>query len=414
MMTQTMTPTAGIAAVGRLRPRFDGVRRIAVLRGGGLGDLLFTMPAMQAFAAAYPEAEVTVLGSGLAHELLARRTDAPHRVRVLPAVPGVGAALDAVVDEGRIARFLADRREERIDLAVQLHGGGRFSNPFLRAMGARHTIGSRTPDAAELDRSLDYVYYQHEVLRGLEVAGLAGAAPVSLEPRLAITATERAAGRAALGEGGPTVVVHPGARDPRRRWPIDRFVAVAAGLVREGARVVFVGAGEDEDLGRHGALATREAVGSARSGRVLDASGRLSLPAFAGALAEADAVLANDSGPRHLAQAVGTRTVSIYWFGNVVNAAPLDRGRHRVHIGWTTRCPVCGRDCTQVGWNAARCEHDPSFVADVPVDPVREDIIRFLTAAASSSVAANDGVATAQGQDGSSSGATTSSRTSTP
>ena len=73
---------------------------------------------------------------------------------------------------------------EEFDLAVQLHGGGRFSNPFLLRLGARHTVGSRTEDAAPLERTIPYTYYQHEPLRGLEVVGLAGAPPVWLEARL--------------------------------------------------------------------------------------------------------------------------------------------------------------------------------------------------------------------------------------
>ena len=93
-------------------------------------------------------------------------------------------------------------------------------------------------------------------------------------------------------------------------------------------------------------------------------------------------MIGNDSGPRHLAQAVAARTAAVYWFGNVVNAGPLGRGRHRVQLGWTTHCPVCGRDATQVGWTAERCAHDVSFVADVPVAAVRDDALRLLEDAA--------------------------------
>ncbi len=82
-------------------------------------------------------------------------------------------------------------------------------------------------------------------------------------------------------------------------------------------------------------------------------------------LAAADVMVGDDSGPRHLAVAVGTPTVGVFWFGNVVNAGPIDRGRHRVHMSFVTRCPVCGVDVTQVGWTAERCEHDPSYVDEV-------------------------------------------------
>lgn len=65
-------------------------------------------------------------------------------------------------------------------------------------------------------------------------------------------------------------------------------------------------------------------------------------------------MVGNDSGPRHLAQAVGTPTVGVYWIGNVINAGAIGRTLHRVHFSWVSQCPVCGVDVTQVGWTAER------------------------------------------------------------
>ncbi|VXB81825.1 Glycosyltransferase family 9 protein [Microbacterium sp. 8M] len=376
-MPQTSLDTAPAAVAGPAiappEPLFEDVRRIAVLRGGGLGDVLFAVPAIQALRAAYPAAELTLLGTASA-ELLAARPGGVDRVRRLPAVPGITApAGPAPADP--VASSVGALRAEHLDLAVQLHGGGRHSNPFLLELGARHTVGTRTPDAAPLERNLDYVYYQHEVLRALEVAGLAGAVPVALEPRLALSADERARGREACPPG-PFVVLHPGATDPRRRWPLERFAAVARRLLDDGVRVVLVGGGADAQLCHRLARLLAD-----RAAGVTDLAGRLDLPGLAGVLAAADVMLGNDSGPRHLAQAVGTRTASVYWFGNLVNAGPLGRGRHRVQLSWTTRCPVCGRDCTQVGWTAERCAHDDSFVADVDPEAVLSDVESLLDAA---------------------------------
>jgi hypothetical protein len=93
-------------------------------------------------------------------------------------------------------------------------------------------------------------------------------------------------------------------------------------------------------------------------------------------LRQAAVVLANDSGPGHLARAVGTPTVSIYWIGNVISAAPHGRAMHRLHVSWTTHCPVCGVTCTRQ--DVPRCEHDVSFVADVLADGVIADVIELL------------------------------------
>jgi len=379
-------PTMGRGETTPARDRADhgilpGVERIAVLRAGGLGDLLFAVPAIRALAAAYPDAEITLLGSRAAAEVFAGRRGGPHRVHVLPPIRGVGAAADALVDEGDVDRFAEGERRERYDIAVQLHGGGRYSNPFLRRLDAGCTIGTRTPDAEDLDRSIDYVYYQHEMVRGLEVAGLVGAVPVEVEARMELLESERERGLELAGGGRPVVVVHPGATDPRRRWPVERFAQVIGALVHDGARAILVGdAGEQELCGRVAASA-RFGIPESEGERVVDLSGGLGLSELVGVLGTADLVIGNDSGPRHLAQALGTRTASVYWFGNLINAGPLGRERHRAQISWTTRCPVCGRDCTQVGWTSERCEHDVSFVADVLAEPVIEDARRLLAAA---------------------------------
>jgi len=353
------------------------VLRIAVLRGGGLGDLLFALPAVDALADAYPEAEIVLLGSPLHLELLRDRPGPVARVEVLPRSRGVHGA-DDEDDPRATAAFMRRMRSEGFDLACQLHGGGRHSNPFLLALGARHTVGTATPDAAPLERTLPYVYYQHEVVRRLETVALAGAPSVGPEPTIAVSPGERGRGRELTGAGPePLVVIHPGATDPRRRWPADRFVEIARRCVADGMRVVVVGAGDDAALAD--GVARRAAAGT--DGGVVSLAGRIGVGELAGVLAVADAFVGNDSGPRHLAQAVGVRTVSVYWAGNLINAGPLTRARHRVQLSWTTRCPVCGRDATQVGWTAPRCEHDVSFVGDVPVDAVYDDLFALLEGA---------------------------------
>ncbi|MDQ0575572.1 glycosyltransferase family 9 protein [Agromyces albus] len=358
---------------------FERVRRIAVLRGGGLGDLLFAMPAIDALAATYPGAEILLLGSPVHAAFLEGRPSSVARVEVLPVARGVRDVPGEEPDAVQAAEFRARvRRLGPIDLGVQLHGGGRHSNPFLLGLGPRHTVGSATPDAARLERTLPYAYYQHEVVRGLEVAGLAGAEPVTLEPRISVTAAERRAVAQHLPpDDAPLAVVHAGASDPRRRWPTERFVSVIEGLLDAGASVRLIGDAGDRPLAS--SIARRvEAGRPGNSSRMSVVAGSLSLGESAALLAAADVVVANDSGPRHLAQAVGAATVGVFWFGNVVNAAPFSRGRHRVHLAFTVTCPVCGIDVTQVGWTAERCEHDVSFVSDVEAPPVLVDALQLM------------------------------------
>src|SRR3712207_2099901 len=77
--------------------------------------------------------------------------------------------------------------EEKFYLAIQMHGGGRYSNPFVQRLGARLTIGLKTPDAEPLDRWVPYVYFQREILRYLEIVSLVGATIRTLEPKVLVT-----------------------------------------------------------------------------------------------------------------------------------------------------------------------------------------------------------------------------------
>ncbi|WOH18844.1 glycosyltransferase family 9 protein [Paenarthrobacter sp. GOM3] len=368
--------------IGPVLEKFGGVKRIAVLRGGGLGDLIYTYPALHALKVAYPDATITLLGTPV-HAAVAEATTGPvDDVVMLPVARGVhdgprnGERFDDdAEDVAAQQEFFEAMRAEAFDLAVQMHGGGRFSNPFLLKLGARHTVGTRTKDALPLERNLDYVYYQNEPDRWLEVAGLAGA-PTVMSPPLRPRADHR---QDVAGLRDQTrnslVVIHPGATDPRRRWPASNFAEAAASLAAEGAQVLVVGDRSEKALAQEVAeLAVRQLPATDRQA-VRSVAGELDIGELAALLAEATVMLASDSGPRHLAQAVGTATVGIYWVGNAFNAAPRGRSLHRVHMSWVTHCPRCGSDVTQVGWTAPHCGHDDTLIEGIAVADVVQDVL---------------------------------------
>jgi hypothetical protein len=110
--------------------------------------------------------------------------------------------------------------------------------------------------------------------------------------------------------------------------------------------------------------------------------GTVSLGGLAAVYARCAVLVSNDTGPRHLAAAVGTATVGIYWCGNLLNYGPLTRSRQRVHVAWTVHCPVCGVDSTEPELPAPhrgrRCDHDESFVASVDSGAVLSDALDLI------------------------------------
>ena len=320
------------------------VTKIAVLRANGLGDYLFSVPALESVAAAYPGAELVLLGAPWHERFLSGRAGPVDRVMVAPALPGIRTEEpDDPVPARAAGVFLDQARTEGFDLAIQLHGGGRNSNPIVKALGARVTAGLRAPDAPPLDRWIRYVYYQPEVFRYLEVAGLVGAEPVTFLPRLALHAADATA-RPGGCLGGAT----------------GGDAAAAAGFA-----VVVTGTGPEASIVDEVIAAMR-----APASPVVDA---VSVGGLAALFAECAAVVANDTGPLHLAAAVGAPTVGIFWIGNLINAGPAYRRGHRPYLSWTLRCPVCGMDC-----NLGRCEHDDSFVTDVSPADVVEGLLDLV------------------------------------
>lgn len=355
------------AFIGATRAPLPDIEKIAVLRANRIGDFVVALPALAALRAAYPQAEIILLGRRWHADFLAGRPGPIDRIVPIPPYHGVGEPEDHRDDPVLLDRFFAAMAAERFDLALQLHGGGGNSNPFLGRLGARHTAGLREDGAPPLDRWIPYIRDQVEIVRYLEVVGVVGAAPVGLQPHLAVTAADRDEAFAALPpDDRPLVAIHPGATDPRRRWSATHFAAVGDALAARGARVVLIGDASERDL--------TTTVAGLMIAPPLDLAGRLRLGGLLGLLARCHLMLGNDSGPLHLAEAVGTATVGVYWGRNLLHYGPLGRARHRPLASWRDNCPLCGRDAD------AGCGHQVSWVDEVTVDEVRDAALSLLAA----------------------------------
>lgn len=345
--------------------RVDDVRRIAVLRANAVGDFVLTLPALKALKTTYADATLTLLGKPWHARFLANRNGPVDEVVCLPPIPGITAPADMALSTAQqraAADFLDDMRSRGFDIAMQLHGGGRYSNPLVLALDARVSAGFRAPDAAPLARNFAYVPPEIDLhpraLLLRECVGLVGAESGEIEPRLSLCAADvDELERKLPALDGPLVVLQPGATDPRRRWSARRFAAVGDALAALGARVVVNG-NTDETL-----LAVR--VCEAMRAPSTNAAGQLSLGGLCALLARAHVVVSNDTGPAHLARALGVPTVTVYWIGNLHSYGPLAVRWHRVAVSYRTECPACGR--CNVG---TRCEHDVSFVDDVTDEEV--------------------------------------------
>ncbi len=333
------------------------IRRIAVLRANGLGDFLLATPALRALSFAFPGAEITYLCLPWMKPFVEGRYPYIHRSLVIPPYPGLRRPYADHTAAAREAdEFFQSCRDYGFDLAIQMHGGGVESNPFILRLGAKHTLGLAGPGVPRLERTLTYQFYQSEIMRYLELVGEIGVSPAGLH----MDAPERPGDEYRLrlswpgAHAGDFVVVHPGASDPRRRWPIERFAAVADYVQqRYGYRVVVTGSLAERSLARD--------LQRCASRSVIDLTGQLDLGAMVALVRRAALVVSNDTGVAHIAYAVNVPSVVVYWCGNLITAGPFTRGRFRPVLSWTLNCPSCG---------ARQCRCKVSFVAEAPLHEV--------------------------------------------
>jgi ADP-heptose:LPS heptosyltransferase len=345
--------------------RIKDVHKIALLRANSLGDFIFMLPAAAALRRTYPKAEIVYL----AREWhIAFLKDRPSPFDRVIAVPKGGIGDEKVAERPPMDDFFERMVAEKFDLALQMHGGGRNSNPFLLRLGARVTAGARTPDAPLLDRWIPYIYFQLEYLRYLEIASLVGAIPVELEPKIELTQNDLAESFAVVPENKqPLILIHPGASDPTRYWPIEKFARVADILAQQGYQIAVTGTSFERAL-------VEGVISAMREGETaLNLCGKLSLNGLTGLLARSALLISNDTGPAHLAGALGTPVVILYWVSNLITAGPITRLKNRPLVSFKIHCDVCGQDYTK-----GRCEHDFSLIEPISTQEVLEQAFDLL------------------------------------
>jgi ADP-heptose:LPS heptosyltransferase len=359
------------------RGRLAGVRKIAILRALVLGDLIFALPAIDALHNTYPEAEITYLGRPWHAQFLPGRIPGIARVVSFPPAPVGFEDLGFLIEPEAAAQVFPMLRAEQFDLAVQMQGGGYNSNPFIQRLGARFSIGMRERGAVALDRWLRFQYHQHEVMRYLDLVALAGAQAASVHPHLPVLPADLDAAAPYLDRTRkPFAVIHAGARDIRRCWPVENFARAAQLLQRElGLEIVLTGTDEVDDVKAH-------QIAARLPGPVTNLTGKLSLPGLVGLLSQAELMISNDTGPLHLALAVGTRVVGLFWVEYLIKSLPLRRDIFTPLIAWDRVCPICGMWMNHfevVSCDPRQCMHEVSFLHSIQPEEVLEASMELLS-----------------------------------
>jgi ADP-heptose:LPS heptosyltransferase len=299
--------------------------RIIVFRALKLGDMLCAVPALRALRSGFPRAEIVLAGLPWAIEFVERFSQYLDGFRPFPGYPGLP---EQAIDIDRLPRFFESIVAERFDLAIQLHGSGSISNEVIARFGVRTQAGFYEPSRACPDPAtfLPYPDQGLEVSRLLRLVEHLGIRSRGEELEFPLTESERGRARWLIDDAGfdssEYVCIHGGASVAERRWPVERFAAVADVLADRGYGVVLTGSAGEAGL-------TRAIADSMRS-PALDLAGMTPLGTLAAVLERARLLVCNDTGVSHLADALRVPSVVISTGDNPRRWAPADRLLHRV------------------------------------------------------------------------------------
>ncbi|NHN85058.1 ADP-heptose--LPS heptosyltransferase [Acetobacter musti] len=280
-------------------------QRILVIRLGALGDFVQSFPAFQAIRTHHPDARITLL------------TTAPFR-----SLAAASPWFDTIETDTRPK--LSDRRGMKrlkaqlsgFDLIYDLQTSGR-STWYYRLAG--RPAWSGIARGASLPHANPWRDEMHTRTRQRDQLRMAGIAEVP-EPDLSWLAKQGPLIETPYALLVPAAAPHR----PGKRWPADRYAALAVRLAERGIRPVIIGTAEDNGL----AVTIR-----ARCPQALDLTGKTTLPELGGLCARAALAVGNDTGPMHLAAAMGCRSVVLFSAeSDPALTAPLGRAPGQVSV----------------------------------------------------------------------------------
>jgi ADP-heptose:LPS heptosyltransferase len=326
-----------------------------------IGDLLMVLDAIRDARAAWPDAEID-LAVGSWNVPLARLIPGVNGVEIADA-PWLARDDSAASSRVLIARARA-WRARRYDVVVNFEPDIR-SNFLAWLTGAPRRVGYWTGGGGRfLTDALPYAPTTHVSVNARQlIARAAGRSPEAHEratPRLVPPPeAARAADHLLRGHHGPFVGVHASGGRESKQWHLDRFAGVARRLAEsKNATIVLTGSAADRPL-----------VDAVRQGLTglptIDASGTLDLPSLAGLLSRLDLFITGDTGPMHLAAAVGAPVVALFGPSNPLRYGPL--AAHQRVLRIDLPCSPCG----QVRLPPERCRgHVPDCLDGISVDAV--------------------------------------------
>lgn len=301
-------------------------KNILIIKPGAIGDLIQLTPAIRALAARYPGSRISLLVGTRATATLFKYN--PYVAETI--------VFDKRGEHGSLSSLLKlwlHMRRMKYDLVINFQRSN-LKTWFLAtaALPCRVLVYHKARD-----QSVHVVDNYLDTLLPLNISGQNRTLELAVGDE-----NERFAEDifSINGFGGEIVIaLNPGASHQVNRWSVERFAALADALVKGlSARIIIIGGPEDTALA--------EAISSATESRPLVLCGNMTLLQLGAVLKRCSLLISGDTGPLHLATAVGTRVVALFGAADPARTGPVGTG-HRVVKAEGVACRPCrSRVCT--------------------------------------------------------------------
>lgn len=296
------------------KPSKDRFDRFLVVSTTGLGDSIWGTPAIRALRGRFPDSYIALLTSHVG-------------ATVLKGNPYIDEVF--IVGEPPISslfRLYSEIKKRAIDTALVFHASQRSVLPFCHLIGACEVIGTEN-----INKGLESLLTkktarkpEHEISRRLAIVAEAGAEPQNQAMEVFLTLEDERSADQFLEEHNipdylPLVGLHPGAKDLFKQWPPEGFIAVGKRLAEDrGCQIIVTGNREEEALVRKIAEAIPRAI---------PVYGQLKIHQLAALQKRMNLLITNDTGPMHLAAAVGTPLLALFGPTDPMLCGPISGGK---------------------------------------------------------------------------------------
>ena len=353
-------------------------QKILILELGGIGDTAMSIPAVKAVLTGYRNAQITVL-------------TVPRTVSIIESLWAEGfrnlnvVSTDAM-EKSRVngwSSLIKKMRREGYDIAIDLSAVETLKAAvkrwlFFKALGVTKTIGRNTNGRGwAFSQKADDVLTsdEHEVLRKIKVVELLGLKAGRSAPCLTVPDRDKEYADAILAEWtgrGPIVGINPGAFRPSRMWPAERFKDIASWMIQEMSAYVVITGGTREK-------AVVESIASSlQDDRVKTVTG-VSIMQFGAIIRRLNIFITNDTGPMHIAAAVGSPIVALFGQTNLDRYHPyMDDSMYVTIKKDISLCPSCSFGHPMQECRRHDCE-DRQCMNSITLDEVKEAAEKLLS-----------------------------------